>query len=75
MVDFLLDNTLGAWHAGKVLAANPKLAENARSEDELRQAIVLQAARGAISASSKTRTANGHLLPARSPAGRNLRTP
>ena len=41
MVDFLLDNTLGAWHAGKVLAANPKLAENARSEDELRQAIVL----------------------------------
>ncbi|MCX6892690.1 MAG: hypothetical protein NTX51_14405, partial [Verrucomicrobia bacterium] len=41
MVDFLLDNTLGAWHAGKVLAANPKLAENARSEDELRQAVAL----------------------------------
>ena len=41
MVDFLLDNTLGAWHAGKVLAANPKLAENAQSEDELRQAVAL----------------------------------
>jgi N-6 DNA Methylase len=41
MVDFLLDNTLGAWHAGKVLAANPKLAENAQSEDELRSAISL----------------------------------
>lgn len=41
MVDFLLDNTLGAWHAGKVLAATPRLAENARSEDELRQAVAL----------------------------------
>ena len=41
MVDFLLDNTLGAWRAGKVLAANPKLAETAQSEDELRQAIAL----------------------------------
>lgn len=41
MVDFLLDNTLGAWHAGKVLAADPKLAESAQSEDELRQAVEL----------------------------------
>jgi hypothetical protein len=41
MVDFLLDNTLGAWHAGKVLAANPRLVEHARSEDELRQAVTL----------------------------------
>ncbi|MDQ3119001.1 MAG: BREX-1 system adenine-specific DNA-methyltransferase PglX, partial [Verrucomicrobiota bacterium] len=41
MVDFLLDNTLGAWHAGKVLAAIPKLAETAQSEDELRQAVSL----------------------------------
>ncbi|WP_020505454.1 Eco57I restriction-modification methylase domain-containing protein [Lamprocystis purpurea] len=41
MVDFLLDNTMGAWHAGKVLAANPTLAENAQSEDELRQAVAL----------------------------------
>lgn len=41
MVDFLLDNTLGAWHAGKVLAAKPKLAETAKSEDELRDALAL----------------------------------
>jgi hypothetical protein len=41
MVDFLLDNTLGAWHAGKVLAANPQLAATAQSEDDLRQAVAL----------------------------------
>ena len=41
MVDFLLDNTLGAWHAGKVLAANPKLIETAQGEDGLRQAVAL----------------------------------
>ncbi len=41
MVDFLLDNTLGAWHAGRVLAANPDLAECGQSEDELRQAASL----------------------------------
>lgn len=41
MVDFLLDNTLGAWHAGKVLAAKPSLAETALSEDELRDAVAL----------------------------------
>ena len=41
MVDFLLDNTLGAWHAGKVLAAKPTLAETAQSEDELRKAVAL----------------------------------
>ena len=41
MVDFLLDNTLGAWHAGKVFAANPKLTESAQSEDELRQTVSL----------------------------------
>jgi hypothetical protein len=41
MVDFLLDNTLGAWHAGKGLAANPKLAAAAQSEDDLRQALSL----------------------------------
>ena len=41
MVDFLLDNTLGAWHAGKVLAGNPQLAETAKSEEELRQAVAL----------------------------------
>jgi len=41
MVDFLLDNTLGAWHAGKVLAANPNLAESAECEVELRNAVAL----------------------------------
>ncbi len=41
MVDFLLDNTLGAWWAGKVLAANPTRAETAQSEDELRHAFAL----------------------------------
>ena len=38
-----MDNTLGAWHAGKVLAANPQFAEIAQSEDELRQAVALPA--------------------------------
>jgi len=41
MVDFLLDNTLGAWHAGKVLAANPRLATSAKNEEELRKAVAL----------------------------------
>ena len=43
MVDFLLDNTLGAWWAGKVLAANPTLANSATSEAELRRAVALSA--------------------------------
>jgi hypothetical protein len=41
MVDFLLDNTLGAWHASKVLAANCTLANSARDEAEIRQAVAL----------------------------------
>ena len=41
MVDFLLDNTLGAWHAGKVLRSNPQLAETAAAEADLRQAVAL----------------------------------
>ena len=41
MVDFLLDNSLGAWHAGKVLAAKSALAETAQSEEELRDAVAL----------------------------------
>ena len=36
MVLFLLENTLGAWWAGKVLAADPALASGAASEEELR---------------------------------------
>lgn len=38
MVLFLLHNTLGAWWAGKVLAAKPESATQARDEDELRAA-------------------------------------
>jgi hypothetical protein len=41
IVLFLLHNTLGAWWAGKVLAANPELAANAASEDELRAACAV----------------------------------
>lgn len=41
MVLFLLHNTLGAWWAGKVLAASPQLAESASNEDELRAACAV----------------------------------
>ncbi len=46
MVLFLLHNTIGAWHAGKVLAADPTLARSASSEDELRQAVALKSQGG-----------------------------
>jgi hypothetical protein len=38
MVRFLLHNTLGAWWGGKILAADPTLAENAPDEDAVRAA-------------------------------------
>lgn len=41
MVDFLLDNTLGAWWAGKKLTERPDLATTATSEEELREAVSL----------------------------------
>ena len=41
MVKFLLHNTLGAWWAGKVLAAKPDLAREAPDEDVLRAACAL----------------------------------
>ena len=41
MVRYLLHNTLGAWWAGKVLAADPTLAQNAADENELREACSL----------------------------------
>lgn len=41
MVQFLLHNTIGAWHAGKVLAGRPDLAATARTEQELRDAVAL----------------------------------
>ncbi len=46
MVLFLLHNTLGAWHAGKVLAQNPSLALNAKDEAELRRSVALETAGG-----------------------------
>jgi hypothetical protein len=46
MVLFLLHNTLGAWHAGKILAKNPKLAMKAKDEAELRRAVALETADG-----------------------------
>ena len=44
MVLFLLHNTLGAWHAGKILAQTPELAANAKDEAELRRAVALKTA-------------------------------
>ncbi len=41
MVHFLLHNTLGAWWAGKVLAADPSLAQSAACETELRSACAI----------------------------------
>jgi hypothetical protein len=41
MVDFLLDNTLGAWWAGKFLTAHAELARKASDETELRKAVSL----------------------------------
>lgn len=41
MVQFLLHNTIGAWHAGKVLAQRPDLAASAASEQDLRDAVAL----------------------------------
>lgn len=41
MVKFLLHNTLGAWWAGKVLAANSDLSRTAPDEQALREACAL----------------------------------
>ncbi|WP_027565283.1 hypothetical protein [Bradyrhizobium sp. URHA0013] len=41
MVKFLLHNTLGAWWAGKILAADRTLASTAEHEDALRAACAL----------------------------------
>lgn len=41
MVLFLLENTLGAWWAGKQFAENPDLAREAADEDELRLRLSL----------------------------------
>lgn len=41
MVQFLLHNTIGAWHAGKTLARRSELAAKASTEQELRDAVAL----------------------------------
>ena len=46
MVLFLLHNTVGAWRAGRSLAAQPQVAATAASEEELRQAVRLEAGGG-----------------------------
>ena len=46
MVLFLLHNTVGAWRAGRILAAQPELAATAASEEELRHAARLEAGGG-----------------------------
>ena len=46
MVRFLLHNTIGAWHAGRLLADGPDLAESAGDEDELRRLARLDTAGG-----------------------------
>ena len=46
MVLFLLHNTVGAWRAGRILAAQPELRATAASEEELRQAVRLESVGG-----------------------------
>ena len=46
MVQFLYHNTIGAWHAGRVMAKNPELALTAQNEEELRQAVSLHSMGG-----------------------------
>jgi hypothetical protein len=53
MVDFLLDNTLGAWHAGKVLAANPNWPKPPRAKTNFARPSRWRAARGSTCASSR----------------------
>ncbi len=46
MVRFLFDNTVGAWRAGKILAKHQELAQDAKDETELREAVRLEAGGG-----------------------------
>jgi hypothetical protein len=41
MVDFLLDNTLGGWHAGKNFANDARLNDREKNESEIRDSIAL----------------------------------
>jgi len=70
MVDFLLDNTLGAWHAGKVLAANPKLAETEERENKSANPsyTIARPAGHAVSAARVSRKTRACYCPPRSPS-------
>ena len=46
MVLFLLHNTIGAWRAGRMFVREPDLAREAKTEDELREAVRLWAGDG-----------------------------
>jgi hypothetical protein len=46
MVLFLLHNTLGAWHANKCFAQDPRLATDAPDEEFLQKAVALKIGRG-----------------------------
>jgi len=46
MVLFLLHNTLGAWHANKCFAQDPRLATEAPDEEFLQKAVALKIGRG-----------------------------
>ncbi len=46
MVLFLFHNTIGAWHAGKLLAEQPELGRDPVGEEELRRAARLEAEGG-----------------------------
>jgi hypothetical protein len=69
MVDFLLDNTLGAWHAGKSSPRIPSWPKPPRAKTNSARPSRCRAARGNICASSKARTASGRPPPAPSTAG------
>ena len=48
MVLFLLHNTVGAWRAERVLAREPDLSREAKTEDELREAVRLRVGDGYV---------------------------
>ena len=72
MVLFLLHNTLGAWWAGKVLAANPAVAD-AGSEDELRAACAVGGVEWTYLRFVREETSPGVPPPERSKGGRKRR--
>ena len=71
MVDFLLDNTLGAWHAGKILVANPKAGRNSPgAKTSSAKPSACRVARGLSPLHPRARTGGGSRPLAPSTAGR-----